>query len=194
MKRRWVIVSVSFVIASIIAIWAIDSFYIPLKCIYSSEEVCLESTAQLNSVSILKRLCNRYSDRFCISLLSRMHEKSMDNLIPRISDEHCLEKSPEFCAFSSIAYSGSGDIPNAFLYAEKGCSFSEGVSCAILASIELDADRRDSALKSSLKSCLIGSAAACAIAGTILLEDGQESEGRQLIERCCELGGDECCE
>jgi len=194
MRRRYLIVSGIVVIVSVIVVGAINSFYIPLKCIYAGEEICLEYAAQLDSVSVLKRLCNKYSDRFCISLLSRMHERSMDSIIPQISDEHCVAKSPEFCAFSSIAYSGNGDTSNASIYAEKGCSFSEGVSCAILASIELDADRKDSALKTSLKGCLIGSAAACAIAGTILLADGQESEGRQLIERCCELGGDECCE
>ncbi|MCX7944768.1 MAG: hypothetical protein N2746_09710 [Deltaproteobacteria bacterium] len=192
MKRiLYILVVVGLVIFTIIM--TINRYYIPIKCIYSSEEECVQSATKSNSPNLLKRVCQRISEDMCISLLGKLHLNSMDSLIPFISDERCHLSRSTFCAFSSVAYTSTGDYHNAHKFAVLGCDLNEGVSCAILAAVELDNNKRSEALKTSLKGCLLNSAAACAIAGTILIEQGNEEEGIQFINRCCQLGGEDCC-
>lgn len=191
---RKIIIAISFLIIIIsLGIYFLIGHYLPIECIRGNKNDCIDEASKSSDKNLLKRVCSNIGSEDCITLLAILHSNSKDDLIPYISNGYCNQNMSAFCAFSSIAYSVNGDNKNAFVFASKGCELNEGVSCAIQAGIELDEERAEDALKSSLKGCLLKSAAACAIAGTILLERGEEEEGLQFINRCCELGGEDCC-
>ncbi|MGC8926370.1 MAG: hypothetical protein ACP5QK_00440 [Myxococcota bacterium] len=191
--RKAIFIILGLIIISILLFALITRFYLPFECIKGDKSECISRASELSDKNLLKRVCSKIDRDGCITLLGMLHSKSKDDLIPYISDDYCNQNISAFCAFSSIAYSTDGDSSNAQNFALKGCDLNEGVSCAILAGIELDNEKDEDALKSSLKGCLLNSAAACAIAGTILINKGEEREGMQFIDRCCELGGEECC-
>ncbi len=191
-KTLIVLIFLTFVLVS--SVFIFDKYYMPLSCILSDLSSCIQKASESQSAGLIKRVCDKLQEDKCIELLGILHSRAMDNLIPPVSNEYCNRSESAFCAFSSIAYSISGDRKNAHIFAQKGCELNEGVSCAILAGIELDEDKSEEALRTSLKGCLLNSAAACAIAGTIMIEKGEEKEGMQFIDRCCQLGGEDCCE
>lgn len=192
MKRLLVFLVILVVLSSLLFLF--EHYYLPMECIFTKRDVCIEKTADSESRGLIKRVCNIVSKEDCLKILARIHSKNKDNLIPYVSDDLCLSGLSAFCAFSSIAYSGDGDRASSRRYATKGCDLNEGVSCAVLAELELEEEREEEALKLSIKGCMMGSAAACAIAGTIMIERGENNEGMQFINRCCQLGAEECCE
>lgn len=191
MKRLLVLMSIFILV--LFFVFLFDKFYIPIDCILFDQGKCIEKASNSKNAYLIRRVCDRIKDK-CIELLGILHSNDMDSLIPAISDEHCYKSESVYCTFSSVAYSVTGDSKNAHKFAQKGCELNEGISCAVLAGIELDEDMIEKALETSLKGCVLNSAAACAIAGTIMIERGEEREGMQFIDRCCQLGGEDCCE